>query len=149
MEIAIAPCRPGFSILGWVMAFDALAERDVEDLLEEDSATRRDREPLVCAACGARVTSSRERVDVNGAHAHTCTNPHGLTFDLGCFGVAEGCRPLGEATEAWCWFPGYAWRICVCSQCDAHLGWSYEPATPRSGDTGFFGLIFDRLTRPS
>lgn len=131
------------------MAFDALAERDVESLLEDEIETTPERGPLVCAACGERVTSSQDRMEMNGTHAHTFTNPHGLTFDIGCFKNAPGCKPVGRATEAWTWFRGYAWRVAVCSRCDAHLGWGYEPAIPDGDSRGFFGLILDRLARPS
>lgn len=130
----------------WTMAFDTLAERDVESLLEDEVEKSEDRNPLICAVCGERITSIRERVEMNGTHAHTFTNPHGLTFDIGCFRSAPGCKPVGEATEAWTWFRGYAWRVAVCGGCGAHLGWGYEPADP--GTRGFFGLILDRLSQP-
>lgn len=132
-----------------VFAFDALAEREVEDLLSEEKCPEKDRKPLICAACGTGITSKRERLEMNGAHSHTFTNPHGLTFHIGCFGNAENCRPEGEATTAWSWFAGYAWRICACAGCGIHLGWRYEPATPRPEDPGFYGLILDRLTAPN
>ncbi|MDX1514077.1 MAG: cereblon family protein [Gammaproteobacteria bacterium] len=152
-----APVAPAFrSIWLWpagifppgIVAFDALADREVEDLLDEEKAAQKDPSPLLCAACGLGITSRRERVDMNGAHAHTFTNPHGLTFEIGCFGFAENCRLEGEATTAWTWFSGYAWRVCVCTGCSTHLGWAFEAAPPRAGDRGFYGLILDRLTSP-
>ena len=133
----------------WIMNFDALADRDVETLIEDETEKERDRSPLICAACGERITTLRERVEMSGGHAHTFTNPHGLTFDIGCFRSAPGCRPVGEATEAWTWFRGYAWRIAVCGGCGEHLGWGYEPASGDGSSRGFFGLILDRLTRPA
>ncbi|XP_022788151.1 uncharacterized protein LOC111328060 isoform X3 [Stylophora pistillata] len=30
------------------------------------------------------------------------------------------------AFEEHSWFPGYAWRVAVCPQCGAHMGWSFE-----------------------
>ena len=132
-----------------VVAFDALAEREVEDLLADEATAEKDRNPLICAACGAGITSRREGVEMNGAHRHTFTNPYGLTFDIGCFATAKNCRAEGDATPAWTWFEGYAWRVCVCAGCGIHLGWHYEPATPRAGDAGFYGLILDRLSAPN
>lgn len=131
------------------MTFDALAEREAEDLLAEDMQAEKEPGPLVCASCGAGITSKRERLEIHGAHSHTFTNPHGLIFNIGCFGNAENCRSVGEATPAWTWFRGYAWRVCVCASCGIHLGWAYEPSPPRAEDRGFYGLILDRLTEPN
>lgn len=36
------------------------------------------------------------------------------------------------AFEEHSWFPGYAWRLAVCPQCGAHVGWSFE--TPHQSD---------------
>ncbi len=133
----------------WTMAFDALAEREIESLIEDEVEKTEDRSPLICASCGERITSIRERLEMNGTHAHTFTNPHGFTFDIGCFRNAPGCKPFGEATEEWTWFQGYAWRVAVCGGCGAHLGWGYEPAPTDPDARGFFGLILDRLSRPA
>lgn len=140
---------PALLHTGRILAFDALAERELESLLEDKVEKSKDRDPLICAACGERITSIRERVAMNGTHSHTFTNPHGFTFDIGCFRSAPGCKPLGEATQAWTWFPGYAWRMAVCGGCGAHLGWGYEPAPANAEAGGFFGLILDRLSRTS
>ena len=140
---------PGLLHPAWAMAFDALAERDAEALIEDETEKRIDRSPLICSACGERITSVRDRVEMNGNHAHTFTNPHGFTFDIGCFRSAPGCRPLGEATEAWTWFHGYAWRVAVCGGCGTHLGWGYERSPADADAAGFFGLILDRLARPA
>lgn len=140
---------PGLLHPAWAMAFDALAERDAEALIEDKTEKSIDRSPLVCSACGERITSVRDRVEINGNHAHTFTNPHGFSFDIGCFRSAPGCRPFGEATEAWTWFHGYAWRVAVCAGCGTHLGWGYERSPADAHAAGFFGLILDRLTRPA
>ncbi len=132
----------------WGMAFDALGQRDVKSLLEDDVEKTEDRSPLICASCGERITSVKERLEMNGTHAHTFTNPHGFSFDIGCFRSAPGCTPQGQATEAWTWFRGYAWRVAVCGGCGAHLGWGYEPVPADPDSRGFFGLILDRLARP-
>jgi hypothetical protein len=117
---------------------DAQRERD----LLRQRANVPERAPrLLCARCGNTITHQDQRIAVNGAHAHSCTNPHGLTFYIGCFRDAPGCAPLGAATTEFTWFPGYAWRITDCAKCGEHLGWLFTS----SGD-GFYGLIIDRLT---
>lgn len=95
---------------------------------------------LFCAQCRNPVTRQDERIPVNGAHEHTCTNPHGFTFRIGCFREANGCAALGEATPEHTWFAGYAWKVALCANCGVQLGWRYQAADR------FHGLILDRLT---
>ena len=65
----------------------------------------------------------------------------GAVFKIGCFGSAVGCTARGTSEAYWSWFPGYSWRIEVCSGCAEHLGWLFT-----STDHDFHGLILDRLT---
>lgn len=108
--------------------------------VKADEASRRERR-LFCAACKQPVTHQDERIAVAGGHEHRCTNPHGLSFRIGCFRDAAGCAAVGAATIEYTWFQGYAWRIAVCAHCRAHLGWRFEADAER-----FHGLIVDRLT---
>jgi hypothetical protein len=95
---------------------------------------------LLCAACRHQVTTDRERMEMLGRHEHTCTNPHGFAFRIGCFRQAPGCAGMGPRDSAFSWFPGYTWQIAVCGRCRAHLGWIF-----RAGTDCFHGLILDRL----
>jgi len=113
---------------------------------EEKLASRAAEQPkkekrLFCAQCRHPITHQDERIRVNGQHEHTCTNPYGFPFRIGCFRAAAGCVAQGEATAEHTWFAGYAWKIAVCASCDVHLGWRYEAPADR-----FYGLILDRLT---
>ena len=95
---------------------------------------------LLCAACRHQVTTERERIEMLDRHEHTCTNPHGLAFRIGCFRQAPGCTGMGPRDSAFSWFPGYTWQIAVCGRCRTHLGWIF-----RAGADCFHGLILDRL----
>ena len=117
----------------------ALAREKQTRARVEDEARREKR--LFCAACRHPITHQEERIQVNGGHAHRCTNPAGHTFEIGCFHEAGGCIAVGEATEAHTWFDGYAWRIARCAGCEHHLGWRFHGP----GDY-FHGLILGRLT---
>lgn len=97
---------------------------------------------LLCAACGDWVTRQAWRIAVGDSHAHTCTNPAGITFDVGCFADAPGARAVGPATARHTWFAGYRWRIAVCAGCGAHLGWVFAGG---GAPAAFHGLILDRL----
>ena len=64
----------------------------------------------------------------------------------------KGCRGLGEWTGLATWFPGFVWRVCVCPQCGAHLGWMFEPedlltgpAQDRPSPAGFYAIILDKV----
>ena len=96
---------------------------------------------LFCAACRHPVTHQDERIVVQGGHEHRFTNPHGISYHIGCFRDAAGCTPSGEATAEFSWFSGYAWRIAYCAHCQVHLGWRFQSAADY-----FHGLIVDRLT---
>jgi hypothetical protein len=77
-------------------------------------------------------------------HQHAFCNPYGIIFEIGCFRTAPGCGYAGPATEEFSWFPGYSWRLALCSSCGTHLGWQYTAPDKES----FCGLILDNLIQP-
>lgn len=95
---------------------------------------------LYCSGCLEFITDERSSIEVRGAHTHTCTNPAGVTFTIGCFREAPGCGCSGTPTPEFSWFPGYRWDLALCTACGKHLGWGFH-----GGADGFFGLIVDEL----
>ncbi len=95
---------------------------------------------VLCIVCGHRITHTGEGIRVQGSHRHTFANPHGYVFQIGCFRSAPGCRSASPETTDFSWFSDHAWRIQVCGNCSAHLGWGF-----RSKRYGFYGLILERL----
>lgn len=125
--------------ISW-MLFDATGQdpdllRHVEHKLREAAPSR----PLVCSNCGQRISAEDLRIEISGAHSHSCTNPHGIVFRIGCFSRAPGCSTLGPASLEYTWFPGHRWQVAVCSNCQFHLGWRFR------GEDNFYGLILARL----
>ena len=102
----------------------------------ESDAHRR----LLCAQCKALITDRKTQIEAAGSHEHTCTNPHGFAYRIGCFAAAPGCIAIGRAESYWSWFPGYSWQLVLCRACHAHLGWHF-----RAASSAFYGLILDRL----
>jgi hypothetical protein len=100
----------------------------------------RDASALRCAACGHRITDASQRIEMNGAHAHTFVNPGGFVHHIGCFAAAPGCAYDGAIETAFSWFPGWSWQIAICARCRAHLGWIYRLAGQQ-----FHGLIIAAL----
>ena len=134
---------PGTTIYpGWLF-FERKgdAEQHQETLIDEDDGSR---QFILCAACKAPVTSPQAKIEVRGDHHHSFFNPQGIVFTIGCFSMAPGCRDLGKPSSEFSWFPAYRWIVSGCGRCDQHLGWRFV-----SGDSGFFGLILDRLLEVS
>jgi len=96
--------------------------------------------PLVCSRCGHAISTEAQRIDIAGAHSHTCTNPHGIVYRIGCFSAAPGCSEVGPVVREFSWFTGYRWQVAVCGNCQEHLGWYFR------GEQPFYGLIHDRLS---
>lgn len=95
---------------------------------------------LNCRQCGHPITHPDARIQINERHHHVFTNPHGITYHIGCFKEAPGAARRGELTDFWSWFPGYRWQIALCGSCQAHLGWLFTAELDR-----FYGLILNRL----
>lgn len=110
----------------------------LKDLLEQDTDDNRDL--VYCSACAQPVARRSDVTEINGSHAHYCTNPYGIRFHVGCYAAALGCDISGQPTAADTWFPGFRWRLASCSGCRTHLGWYFE-----RGQTFFYGLIVDRI----
>ncbi len=121
-------------------------DKHQEDLqvIESDEQDTEKEEAILCVQCRHSITSPRQRIEINGMHQHTFFNPYGVIYQIGCFRSANGCRYTGPATEEFSWFPGYRWRIAVCSACLTHLGWLYTSPDKES----FHGLILDHLIQP-
>lgn len=99
-----------------------------------------DSKKLYCIDCKNLITDLDAAISIDGSHTHTFTNPAGYTYTIGCFQSAIGCLHIGEPTEEYTWFNGYAWQIAVCESCKEQLGWFY------SYGSQFYGLISERLT---
>jgi hypothetical protein len=104
---------------------------------------------ILCRACGHEITAAKERIAMSGSHRHTFVNPAAIEFTIGCFARAPGCAPAGEESAFWSWFPNYAWRMVVCAQCTAHLGWYFRAIGNGSETASFHGLVLNRLSDES
>ncbi len=133
MVLAIAPT---------LLFFDPQSEETKKQTVKSWQNIKPEKENrLFCAACRHTVTHLDERIPVQGGHEHSFTNPHGVTYHIGCYREAAGCFAVGESTVEFSWFPGYAWRVALCANCQTHLGWRFQ-----SGSEYFHGLIVNRLT---
>jgi hypothetical protein len=93
-----------------------------------------------CNRCNHALTSTRERIEVEGKHAHSFVNPSGILFHVVCYRAVDGARVEGTPESFTSWFAGTAWVYALCAQCTGHVGWSYVHL--HDGDR-FFALIED------
>lgn len=49
-------------------------------------------------------------------------------------------KMVDRASTEFSWFPGYAWQIAVCRECDTHIGWKFIAVTKNLKPKTFFGL---------
>ena len=101
-------------------------------------------EKILCRQCMQVITSPAERIEVQGSHRHTFSNPAGLLFQIGCFRRVKGCVDASPPEAEWSWFRGYVWQVVLCSACATHMGWRYT-----GPHDGFYGLILHRLMQAS
>ena len=111
---------------------------------EELSTTKENSESYLCIVCGALITEEKYLIGISGnTPFHVFTNPYGLVFNIMTVAHAEMLIPVSQEETEYTWFPGYSWRIEVCSVCREHLGWYYHSG--RNKPSQFYGLIRDKL----
>ena len=113
----------------------------IQNLYQEDGEDEREEEHLYCKTCKQRITDTSLRIEIDGHHIHSFTNPAEIVYRIGCFAQAHGCMPLGIPTLDFTWFKGYTWCYSVCTHCHEHMGWRYG-----SSNSEFHGLILANLT---
>jgi len=118
-------------------------QNDVDTKLEPEVRVKTELKPddWLCIACNKKITSDKDRFNLNNQSEFQFINPGGYYFDIITFCTAEGCRELGEPTMEFTWFEGHSWLFAVCSRCNNHLGWKYN------GKYWFYGLIKSRMIK--
>jgi len=140
-----SPVAMTHSIRGDIVAFRRLSDKQFDTITKKITRKRDkiEKDPYIfCRDCGFLITSEDAVISIAGNHRHTFKNPAGIVFEIGCFSSAPGCINMGEPTLEFTWFPGYRWTYSVCGKCLSHLGWFFQ-----SGDSQFYGLILNRLSK--
>jgi len=86
--------------------------------------------------------------------AQELRNPRGITFKV-LISKRAKCAPTSGWFSESTWFEGFAWKVCQCPTCKAHIGWMFEPfdlATYNPvfpSDKGFYAIILDTVISES
>ncbi|GAB0100490.1 Protein cereblon [Sergentomyia squamirostris] len=96
-----------------------------------------------CAECNHKVAKFSDvfAMSKDGVQASYC-NPGGYIHDtVTLYHVEEDALAVErrKSTE-FSWFPGYAWKISICSQCRWHLGWQFVAEKKNLMPQSFYGL---------
>ena len=120
------------TVLSQVLGSTGIAEQDLKT------------NSVLCRGCGMEVADphylrvsplsphflERRNVSMFGSSlavpVELLRNPAGFEFQVISFS-SGGCRGLGDWSGEASWYPGYLWRVCVCPQCGAQIGWMFEP----------------------
>ncbi|KAJ1357007.1 hypothetical protein KIN20_015022 [Parelaphostrongylus tenuis] len=119
---------------------------------------------LLCRNCGASITRQSELLNITASERyykykydfpvvgknttiHVFENPAAETFHVLAAQTAH-LKFRGQPSSDAVWFPGMQWTVCVCSKCDHHMGWYFQPEKPNvqhSQQKSFVGLVLDYL----
>jgi hypothetical protein len=89
-------------------------------------------------------------VENHKAIVQEVVTPLGLVFKIITLKYAY-CAKLDQWSPVHSWFPGYAWKLCLCPSCKGHLGWMFEPEETATfeqkfpSDKGFYALIYNQI----
>ena len=59
--------------------------------------------------------------------------------------VSNRLTTIGEPTDDYSWFPGFAWTIASCASCGYHLGWLFYSQSENEWKMEFASLIVTKL----
>lgn len=121
---------------------------------------------FICRTCGNDVSLTNLAFDKYSPLALSATNhtfsekrtilvqevqnPRGIRFNIFLVKQAN-CAKVHPWSSKSTWFPGYAWKVCVCPKCHTLIGWMFEPIENATAelnfpsDGGFYALIFQHI----
>ncbi|OQR71659.1 protein cereblon-like [Tropilaelaps mercedesae] len=145
----IPPCIDAAKFSYWVTANVPVNESERRLLLAAGSTQERLRLALAyllldceiaCIRCSRIVTSKEHIISMSRSGAQgTFVNQMGYVHNLLTVGEVDSIRYQGSQEETYSWFPGYAWTIAQCANCNTHIGWRFDTVKNLKPAT-FWGL---------
>ncbi|XP_055694990.1 protein cereblon-like isoform X2 [Lutzomyia longipalpis] len=125
---------------------------------------------LICRACGndvavtnfflhklspqAKYAANETLFDDQKTLVQELENPFGIRYRVVLLRHAT-CAQIDSWSNYFSWFPGYAWKLCLCSKCGTHLGWMFEPIETATDSQalptkdGFYAIILPNIITES
>ncbi|XP_037040898.1 protein cereblon homolog [Bradysia coprophila] len=126
---------------------------------------------VICRQCGTDVSLSNflinkpaaSTLDSNNITLFNKTsvlvqqleNPAGVRFQIVTVNIAFCAKIYTQWRDSYSWFPGYAWKLCLCPKCSTHIGWMFEPVATATDtqilptEKGFYGIIVSNVLTES
>ncbi|KAJ6635834.1 Protein cereblon, partial [Pseudolycoriella hygida] len=122
---------------------------------------------MICRHCGAdvslsnfltnkRASSSLESKNISlyekqSVLVQQLENPAKARYHIVTVNIAFCAKIYTQWRSSHSWFPGYAWKLCLCPKCSTHVGWMFEPIETAVDtqilptEKGFYGLIVSNV----
>ncbi|XP_011506085.1 PREDICTED: protein cereblon homolog [Ceratosolen solmsi marchali] len=97
---------------------------------------------ILCRRCGADLADTKHIINHLSPEANIAinqtifeqkdvavqvfSNSLGIKFYSISFSNTK-CTAINNWQQNFTWYPGYAWKPCICKQCGVHHGWVFEP----------------------
>ncbi|XP_058803459.1 uncharacterized protein LOC131671218 [Phymastichus coffea] len=121
---------------------------------------------ILCRFCGADLADPRKIInhlspaaivltnqtlfEQKGVEVQLLKNPVGIQF-YSITLLNTKCAAVNNWQYDFSWYPGFAWKPCICEQCRTHHGWYFEPKDAASlnfnfpSGQGFYVLKLNNL----
>lgn len=124
-------------------------ESVAEMLWKEIKVLERQESTIRCAVCSSQVSHEKHVFGMTAdGPMSTFSNPGGIIHELLTVRAAWAVMDEGTPTDAFTWFPGYAWTVLYCWRCYNHLGWRFTAMQPTLLPRTFVGLRRAALSVP-
>ncbi|KAF2285340.1 hypothetical protein GH714_000165 [Hevea brasiliensis] len=67
-------------------------------------------------------------------------NPHGSVHEIMTFYRINDLALEGVAATEYSWFPGYAWTVAYCANCESHMGWLFTATKKKLEPRSFWAI---------
>jgi len=76
----------------------------------------------------------------------TYVNPGGYLHETITLYKVKNIYSFGHPSTEFSWFPGYAWTICKCKDCNQHMGWKFTATNSSLKPAKFWGICRRSIT---